>query len=67
MFDWLTRAIKKPADADDVEHVGHTVIHTDEAGVTHTQKLGREHEVAGSDTIIDVPVGARVIIRHVVS
>ncbi|MGI4852239.1 MAG: hypothetical protein ACRYGR_09905 [Janthinobacterium lividum] len=66
MFDWLKRAVTTPADPDDVEHVGHTIIHTDEAGVTHTQRLGREHEVAGSETIIDVPVGTRIVIRHVV-
>lgn len=65
MFDWLKRAAAKPPENDGVEHVGHTVIHTDELGVTHTQKLGREHEVADSETIIDVPVGSRVIIRHV--
>ena len=47
------------------ETVGHTVVHTDADGVQHVQKLGREHVVEGSETVITLPLGARVIIRHV--
>ena len=49
----------------DHETIGHTVVHTDESGVVHVQKLGRDHEVEGSTTVITLPPGAHVIIRHV--
>lgn len=52
---------------DQPETVGHTIVHTDEGGVTHTQRLGREHVVEGSDRVIEVPAGTRIIIRHVAS
>lgn len=56
-----------PNDPQPPITIGHTVVHTDDQGVVHVQKLGREHEVEGSATIITLPPGARVIIRHVAS
>lgn len=49
---------------DTLDHIGHTVIqHRD--GETHVQHLGPEHVVEGSISIIEVPAGATVVIRHI--
>ena len=42
----------------------HTIVfHHD--GIAHVQHFGSGHVVEGSETIIDVPVGTTVVIRHI--
>ena len=54
-----TKPIPEPAV------LSHTVIHTAPDGTKHVQTLGPEHVVESSDTVIDVPAGTKITIRHV--
>lgn len=43
---------------------GHTVITRNAEGRTDVQHFGAGHVVEGSEIVVEVPVGATLVIRH---
>ena len=61
----LPRIVSNMSEATDIPDIhAHTEIHRDEHGQIHVQHYGEGHVVEGSVTVVELPPGTRVLIRH---